>query len=227
MCEMFGAYGWAEGLKMMKWLTDHMLVRGINHFVPHAFSAISPDLDCPPHFYEGGGYPQFKDFKVLMEYTNRICTLLTDGVHRCKVALYYRAESEWSGGRVGREKRVAKLLLDDQIDFDIISMDYLLGAEIADKSIRLAAESYPCLVVPQSEYMPLKALYRMKEIAQKGVKVVFVGGLAERSCEVKDIDFLKDENIIVVSYENLTKYLRAEGIYDISLKPQKLRSGRI
>ena len=38
MCEIFGAYGWAEGTKMMKWLTDFMLVRGINHFVPHAYS---------------------------------------------------------------------------------------------------------------------------------------------------------------------------------------------
>jgi len=51
MCEMFGAYGWAEGMSIMKWLTDHMLVRGINHFVPHAFSPKYPDPDCPPYFY--------------------------------------------------------------------------------------------------------------------------------------------------------------------------------
>lgn len=38
MCEIFGAYGWAEGTKVMKYLTDHMIVRGINYFVPHAFS---------------------------------------------------------------------------------------------------------------------------------------------------------------------------------------------
>ena len=28
MCEVFGAYGWAEGAPMMKGLLDHMLVRG-------------------------------------------------------------------------------------------------------------------------------------------------------------------------------------------------------
>ena len=38
MCEIFGAYGWMEGTKLMKWLVDHMLVRGINWLVPHAFS---------------------------------------------------------------------------------------------------------------------------------------------------------------------------------------------
>ena len=37
MCEAFGAYGWNEGLKMMKWIADHLLVRGINYLVPHAF----------------------------------------------------------------------------------------------------------------------------------------------------------------------------------------------
>ena len=55
MCELYGAYGWTEGLKLMKWLTDHMLVRGVNYFVPHAFTQ-KPflDPDCPPHMYAGG-----------------------------------------------------------------------------------------------------------------------------------------------------------------------------
>ena len=38
MCEIFGAFGWQEGIGLMKWLTGHMLSRGINHFVPHSFS---------------------------------------------------------------------------------------------------------------------------------------------------------------------------------------------
>ena len=47
ICEAFGAYGWSEGLKAMKWITDAMCVRGINHIVPHAFSpAKFPDPDC-------------------------------------------------------------------------------------------------------------------------------------------------------------------------------------
>ena len=55
MCEIFGNYGWAEGAQTMKWLADFMLVRGINIFVPHAFSPKAfPDPDCPPHFYAHG-----------------------------------------------------------------------------------------------------------------------------------------------------------------------------
>ena len=52
MCEIFGNYGWAEGVRLEKYLADHFLVRGVNYFVPHAFSGKAfPDPDCPPHFY--------------------------------------------------------------------------------------------------------------------------------------------------------------------------------
>lgn len=217
MCEMYGAFGWAEGLKMMKWLSDHMLVRGINYFVPHAFSGISPDYDCPPHFYEGGTYSQFKDFKSLMEYSNRVSTLLTDGDHKCKVALYYRAEGEWSGGRNGHEKKYAKILTDNQIDFDIIPLDYLLNAAVEDGSIVLCDEKYPCIVVPNSEYLPIKALRRFAELAEAGVKVIFAGGYTDKSCEGESVSFLNGENLIEVAPEKLVSYLRSEGLYDISL----------
>ena len=39
LCEIFGNYGWAEGVNLEKYLAEHFMVRGINHFVPHAFSA--------------------------------------------------------------------------------------------------------------------------------------------------------------------------------------------
>ena len=60
MCELFGAYGWKFGVRDMKYLLDHLLVKGINYLVPHAFSmAEYPDIDCPPHFYARGNNPQF------------------------------------------------------------------------------------------------------------------------------------------------------------------------
>ena len=220
MCEMYGAYGWAEGLKMMKWLSDHMLVRGINHFVPHAFSGKSPDYDCPPHFYEGGAYSQYKDFKALMEYSNRVSTLLTDGSHKCKVAILYRAENEWAGGKSGHEKKAAKILADNQIDFDIISMDYLAGASVENGKFLLGDEEYPCLVVPKSEYLPEKSVNVINALAENGVSVIFAGGYPEKYCEnEKEITFKKG---ICAGYEDLAKILREKGFFDIELsQPHK------
>lgn len=33
-CEIFGNYGWQEGVRLEKYLIDHFLVRGINYYVP-------------------------------------------------------------------------------------------------------------------------------------------------------------------------------------------------
>lgn len=49
ICEAFGAYGWSEGLKVMKWITDAMCVRGTTISFPMLFRRASfPDPDCPP-----------------------------------------------------------------------------------------------------------------------------------------------------------------------------------
>ncbi len=97
-CEIFGAYGWSAGLRLEKYLLDHCMVRGINHFVPHAFSAKEfPDPDCPPHFYAEGHNPQHRHFGSLMAYTNRLCELISDGKHIANVAVLYHGEAEWTG----------------------------------------------------------------------------------------------------------------------------------
>lgn len=96
MCENFGAYGWRMGVKTEKYLMDHFLARGVNRFVPHAFSPKEfPDPDCPPHFYAHGKNPQYRVFGELMAYTNRICHLLDGGKDQAAVGLLYHGESQW------------------------------------------------------------------------------------------------------------------------------------
>lgn len=96
MCEIYGAFGWAEGLPFMKKLTDHMLANGINYYVPHAFTPKYPDPDCPPHFYAEGKNPQFPLFGQLMQYLQRMCHLLSEGTHVASAAVFYNAQAEWA-----------------------------------------------------------------------------------------------------------------------------------
>ena len=114
MCEIFGAYGWSEGVRLEKYLVDHFLVRGINHYVPHAFSPMAfPDPDCPPHFYAHGNNPQYRHFGCLMAYTNRVCELITHGRHVAEIAVLYHGEGEWTGKCMFSHKP-AHLLADAQ-----------------------------------------------------------------------------------------------------------------
>ncbi len=130
MCEIFGAYGWAEGVPMMKWLMDHMLVRGVNHFVPHAFDTHFPLEDCPPHFYARGNNPQFRDFALLMRYVNRVSHLLTDGSILPDAGVFYHAEAEWAGDNYMLSEHPAKALLDAQLDYVFVPSDVLVNATL-------------------------------------------------------------------------------------------------
>ena len=135
MCEIFGAYGWAEGLTFMKQLADLMMVSGINHFVPHAFSPKEDDPDCPPHFYNGGKNVQYPQFRNLMEYMGRVSHVMQGGVHKASVAVFYNAEGEWSGGKRQLFEQVCKQLTRGNIDFDVIPYDVLAASQMRDGAL--------------------------------------------------------------------------------------------
>ena len=124
MCEIFGNYGWQEGVRLEKYLADHFLVRGINHYVPHAFTAMDyPDPDCPPHFtpWPQPSVPPFR---------------LADEVHepglqpdlrrtslrprRCDLS----GEGDWTG-KYENIDAIGAALTEHQIEYDIIPRMYL------------------------------------------------------------------------------------------------------
>lgn len=181
MVELFGAYGWREGLKLMKWMTDHLLVRGTNVFVPHAFSqAEFPDADCPPHMYARGKNPQYRYYRRLNEYTNRAAHLLSGGQHVAPLAVLYHAEAEWAGPAMPFHKPV-KGLLRAQIDCDVLPADVILDQSgVVDGTLRVNEERYGALVIPACEVLPGKLIDRLFELAEAGLSVVFVDRMPAR-----------------------------------------------
>ncbi len=169
---------------MMKWITDAMCVRGINHIIPHAFSPMEfPDPDCPPHFYAGGNNPQFRLFSVWADYANRVCARLCDGVHVASAAVLYHGESEWGGACDPFEKAVKALML-RQIDCDVVPGDWLVDRErsrVEDGRLKIAEESFGALIVPYAQYLPGQVTKRLQELAAQGIAVVFAGDFPKRS----------------------------------------------
>ena len=157
MCEIFGNYGWAEGLRLEKYLADHFLVRGINHFVPHAFSpAPFPDPDCPPHFYAHGHNPQYRHFGGLMAYMNRVATLTSGGHRIAPAAILYHGESEWMGQAMLSQKP-ARVLAEAQIEFDTIPADVFAEPEryrtVMGETLKVNTQECAALIVPAAQYV--------------------------------------------------------------------------
>lgn len=210
LCEMYGAYGWGEGLKLMKWLTDHMLVRGVNNFVPHAFSLKAfPDPDCPPHFYADGQDHQYRFMHLLMNYANRVSHLLSDGHHQSEVAVLYHAESEWSGEYMPFQK-VTRKLMRSQIDFNILPVDLLLKAECIDGIVSINENHFKYLVIPYSQALPATLLDHLKAFSESGFKVIFINDYPDRTTAVEQInnDTLLSELPLLHTCVNLEDLVR-------------------
>ncbi len=220
MCEIYGAYGWAEGLKMMKWLTDLMLVRGINQFVPHAFTPPFPDPDCPPHMYANGQNPQFKKFRMLMDYMNRVCHITNGGIHISDAALLYHAEARWvNGDAPGAHMRVdipARFLTEHQLDYDIVPADRLEGAAVVDSKLHLADEVYPCLIIPQAKVLPRRILESLSALAAQGLMLYFIDGIPVPAEGGIPVGF--NGNVQTVPHvDDLEKFLHKNGATDVTV----------
>ena len=221
LCEIFGAYGWGEGNKLMKWLVDFMLVRGINHFIPHAFNPKpGMDLDCPPHFYLHGQNPQYRGFKQLCYYMERMCALINGGVRQNRVAVLYHAEAEWYGKYMLTQYPMMHLKR-AQINADIMPIDMLLACDTADGKFSMALAEYEALVIPWMENAPPPLEAAVRRLADAGVRIVFVDGkpngafgetetvaldeLAARMAQYKSITTTSNE-----PYLRVYRYVREE-----------------
>lgn len=208
MCEIFGAYGWAEGVPMMKELMDHMLVRGVNHFVPHAFSPKYPDPDCPPHFNAGGCNPEFTGFAKLMKYTNQVTHLLEGGTEIVSAAILYHAEAEWSGKDYMLTQEPARRLYDAQLNYDILPIDAIIEqAWVENGALRVNDMRYPVLIVPYAAFLPPEFIERAAALERQGAKIAFITDRPE-DCGCGD----------VIALDEVEDYVRKNGDEDVRVK---------
>ena len=202
MCEIFGAFGWSEGLSMMKWMADHMLVGGINWFVPHAFTEKAfPDPDCPPHFYAHGMNPQYRYIHLVFDYMNRVCHLLNGGRAAVDNAVLFPAEGEWAGGY--RDYGViGKLCLTHQIPYELVCVDALETASVSQGRLQVGEASYRTLLVDHIDLLPDHALAQLERLYRQGACVRFVGHAA------KGLDGASAPSVPVIQDEELLPLLR-------------------
>lgn len=188
MCEIFGNYGWAEGVRLEKYLADHFLVRGINQFVPHAFSPKEfPDQDCPPHFYAHGHNPQYRHFGTICAYMNRVATLTSSGKHVVPVAVLYHGESEWADNEAMPFEKPLRALYDAQIDCHVLPADIFTEGDYYQvqmgNPLIVNGQKYYAFVVPETAYLSEAAAAGLQELMMHGLPVYFVNKRPENISE--------------------------------------------
>lgn len=224
MCEIFGNYGWAEGVQLEKYLADHFMVRGINHFVPHAFSpAPFPDSDCPPHFYAHGHNPQYRHFGELMKYMNRISTLISGGHRIVRVAILYHGESEWMGNAMLTQKPARKLA-EAQIEFDSIPYDVFLEPEHYNTKLgnplQVNTQEYRVLIIPKTQFMTATVARTIVELHALGLPVIFIDSLPQGIIE-GDGDLLNTlSECMVLSLDELVETMRKLSVPEVQFAPE-------
>ena len=224
MCEIFGNYGWAEGVRLEKYMADHFLVRGINQFVPHAFSAKAfPDPDCPPHFYAHGHNPQIRHFGEICGYMNRVATLTSSGKHAVPVAVLYHGESEWADSGAMAFEVPLRALYDRQIDCHVIPADVFTERDYyrteLGNPLVVNGQRYEALVVPETGVLPDGAAEGLLRLAERGLPVFFVNsrpkGLARRGGPLPE----ELQKLPVVPLSRLGETVEALGIAFPKVEP--------
>ena len=190
LCEIFGAFGWGESVDDMRWMVNTMIAGGINLFIPHAFSAIHPNSDCPPHFYSGGEYAGFYGFKELMKYTDSLCRRFSDGTRFAEVAVVYNAEADWSGEKYVAPEKICYELSRRQIAFDVVPADILARGRACDGKLDVSGRKYRAVICASCEGYPKE----LDEIFAKIKQIVPFFAVDESSLS-KTVNTLKRSEI--------------------------------
>lgn len=198
MSETYALSGWELNLQEMKRWVDYQYVRGVNMLVPHAFYCSiegERSRECPPsEFYQN---PYWKYFDKYSEYTNRASYILSQGVHRCHIALYYPIHSMQAiYDPVNREKVISKdkefqklalALQEYQLDYDIITKSNLLNGEILDNGrLKIAEETFGTLMISVCDYFTQDEVDKIEKFIARGGKVIFANGLPEKFAHLEE-----------------------------------------
>lgn len=206
LCELFGAYGWKLGVRDMFWITNHLLARGINHFVPHAFSmAEYPDVDCPPHFFARGNNPQFPYFGELIKYMKNLGDIFRDSQLHADTAILYHAESDWLGNAMAVQKP-AKELTQNQIDFLIVSNDMLNEARLKANHFEINHHKFTRLIIPCCEFIT-EITYQFIRSFPK-IEIIFIDQVPQGVVGLKKVTpFKQFNNCKILSLTKLSEHI--------------------
>ncbi len=170
--ECFGAYGWEFTWEEMRWLTDWLLVRGVDMLSPHAFYySVRGDRrdERPPDV--GPNNIWWDRYKPYADYCRRISWLNGAGRQVCDIAVLGTATLlPW---------RAARVLFEHQRDFNYVDTDTLLHkAVLSPEGIQIGEARYQVLIVDGPDSVDPGVAEVLAPLVEAGRVVVYQDAIA-------------------------------------------------
>ena len=172
--EAFGANGWAEGLRMTKWIADWHIINGISVLSPHAYTMKYNDPDCPQHFNRTSGNPQWRYYQEWTREFRPLQQLIAETDPVYEAAVLYTAESAWVG-ETQEPSQVVRALEMNRVSTVIVPYDAI--AELKDH-VRT-------IVLPYVRFVPADAMERLAEFAEAGGSVIVLEAWPQASVDAR------------------------------------------
>jgi hypothetical protein len=129
--------------------------------------------------------PYWKSLRGFMACQQRLAYLLSQGHHRCDVAILYPvapAQAGMDGAKaVAAAFQTAEKIYANGIDFDFMDFESLARARVIGRELHVAGEIYRVLVLPGMKAARHSTLRKALEFKRAGGLVLAVGALPEAS----------------------------------------------
>ncbi len=171
---------------------------------------------APPcnHFHE----PYWEDMAPLLECTERLSYILSQGYHVADAAILYPVEPVVAGygnTAVDIAFEAGERLYNAGIDFDFMDYESLGRASVNGTELHVANERFKVLIIPAMQAIKHSSLKKIAAFAKKGGHIIAVGQLPESTdlCgrngkEMKELL----EDIFQKGRPNVTQLQSCEGI---------------
>jgi hypothetical protein len=185
-----------ETLHDFKRLMDLSLLDGVNHPVLHGFN-YSPREAGFPGWVRFGVYfheqvPYWDHWKLFSDYASRLGVVFRHSEYRAKVAVLPPLGEEWETHGLLYQPFPEPLhiwyqyLMTDAfqmqgVGVDFVSEEVIQAAEVAAGKLRFNTRAYDVIVLQSVTALDVKTAEQLAAFAATGGKVVFVGGVPERS----------------------------------------------
>ncbi|HYW48004.1 MAG TPA: hypothetical protein VE959_34390 [Bryobacteraceae bacterium] len=173
--EAFGAYGWAQGLRMTKWISDWHIVNGISVLSPHAYTMKYDDPDCPQHFNRMSGNPQWRYYREWTREFRPLQQLIAGSDPVYETAVLYTGESAWVGA-AQEPSQAVRALETSQVSTVIVPYDAIDGLK----------NRVPAIVLPYVQFVPADAIERLAGFAEAGGTVIVLEAWPQEAVDSRD-----------------------------------------